>query len=131
MKIKKNLDQLGELQRAVLETVWSLESATVQDVIDELKPKRKPAYTTVLTTLQNLTKSGWVRPEKSGRAYVYHPTKSRDQADGSSISEFVRRAFDGNTRAMLQTLLDHEELTDSELAELKKLIEQKRRENKK
>lgn len=127
----KSFEQLGELQKIVLETVWQLENATVQDVIDALKPQRKPAYTTVLTTLQNLTKSGWIRPEKSGKAYIYHPTKSRDQANGYSIATFVRRAFNGNARAMLQSLLDHQELSEQELAELKKLIDQKRREKKK
>ncbi|MGI9516241.1 MAG: BlaI/MecI/CopY family transcriptional regulator, partial [Pirellulaceae bacterium] len=102
----------------------------VQDVIEHLQPGRKPAYTTVLTTLQNLTKSGWVNPEKSGRAYVYHATKSRQQAGAKSIAAFVRRAFDGNTRAMFQTLLEQQELTPKELDELRKMIDAKRREKK-
>ena len=127
---KKPIDQLGELQRAVLEAIWDLDGGTVQDVLEQLKPTRKPAYTTVLTTLQNLTKAGWIKPEKSGRAYVYQPTKSRAQAGGRSIAAFVRRAFDGNTKAMFQTLLDEQELSREELDELKKLIDKKRREKK-
>jgi predicted transcriptional regulator len=127
---RKPIDQLGELQRIVLEAVWDLEGGTVQEVIQHLKPKRKPAYTTVLTTLQNLTKAGWVKPEKTGRAYVYHATKSRSQAGGKSIVAFIKRAFDGNTHAMLQTLLDQEELSEQELSELRKLIDKKRKEKK-
>ena len=49
---RKPIDQLGDLQRAVLEAVWDLDGGTVQQVIDALRSKRKPAYTTVLTTLQ-------------------------------------------------------------------------------
>lgn len=128
--MRKPIDQLGDLQRDVLEAVWNLEGGTVQDVIDHLRPKREPAYTTVLTTLQNLTKAGWVKPEKSGRAYVYHATKSRTQAGGTSIVAFVRRAFDGNTKAMLQTLLDEQDLSEAELNELRKMIDRKRREKK-
>ena len=131
VKPQKSLDQLGELQREVLEIVWRLDGASVQDVLDALEPKRKLAYTTVLSTLQNLTKSGWVQPKKKGRAHVYYSTNSRDQADGNSLTEFIGRVFGGSTRSMFQTLLDHEELSDSELVELKKLIEQKRRGNKK
>ena len=65
--MRKPIDQLGELQRTVLEAIWDLEGGTVQDVIDHLHPRRKPAYTTVLTTLQNLKKAGWIKPEKKGR----------------------------------------------------------------
>ena len=126
----KPIDQLGELQREVLEAVWDLDGGTVQDVIKHLHPERKPAYTTVLTTLQNLTKAGWIQPEKSGRAYIYHATRSRQQAGAKSIAAFVRRAFDGNTRAMFQSLLEHEELSPDELDELRKLIDAKRREKK-
>ena len=122
------IDQLGDLQRIVLEAIWDLDGGTVQHVIDHLKPNRKPAYTTILTTLQNLTKAGWVKPEKSGRAYVYKATKSRSQAGGRSIVAFIKRAFDGNTKAMFQTLFDEQELTQDELVELKKLIDKKRRE---
>ena len=129
--ISKPFDQLGELQRAVLEAVWDLEGGTVQQVIGKLERARKPAYTTVLTTLQNLTKSGWVTPEKTGRAYVYHAAKSRAQAGGNSIAAFVRRAFDGNTKAMLQTLIDEQELSAADLIELQKMIDDKRKEKKK
>lgn len=128
---RKPLDQLGELQRAVLEAVWELEGGTVQQVMDKLKPDRTPAYTTVLTTLQNLTKSGWIEPEKSGRAFTYYASRSKTQANAGSLSSFIRRAFDGNTKAMLQTLLDGEEFTEAELDELRELIEQKKREEKK
>ena len=127
---RKPIDQLGELQRAVLEVVWDLDGGTVQEVIDALKPKRKPAYTTVLTTLQNLTKAGWVKPEKSGRAHIFNPTKSKAQASGNSIAAFIRRAFDGNTKAMFQTLLDEQALSPKELDELRKLIDKKKREKK-
>jgi predicted transcriptional regulator len=92
-KAPKPLDQLGELQREVLESIWELDGGTVQEVVDHLQPNRKPAYTTVLTTLQNLTRAGWLKPEKTGRAYTWHATKSRDQASGKSIAAFVRRAF--------------------------------------
>lgn len=128
--VRKPIDQLGELQRVVLEAIWDLGGGTVQDVIKHLMPARTPAYTTVLTTLQNLTKAGWVSPEKSGRAYVYHATKSRSQAGGKSIAAFIRRAFDGNTQAMFQTLLDQQELSTDDLNELKKMIDQKRKEKK-
>lgn len=125
---RKPVDQLGELQRAVLEALWSHGDSTVQEVAEQLGPERKLAYTTVLTTLQNLAKAGWVTHEKSGRAYVYSPTRTRDQASSKSISSFVKRVFGGNSKLMLQALLDSDELSADELLELRKLIDAKRKE---
>ena len=124
---RKPIDQLGDLQRAVLEVLWEIDEATVQDVAQRLKPERDLAYTTVLTTLQNLAKAGWVQHEKVGRAYVYSPTRSRDQANAKSISSFVKRAFGGNAKLMLQALLDTDELSKDELLELKRMIDAKRK----
>lgn len=126
---RKPLDQLGNLQRAVLEAVWELRGGTVNEIIERLEPQRKPAYTTILTTLQNLTKAGWIKPEKSGRAFIYHATRSKSQADAKSISAFISRAFSGNTKVMLQTLLEEENLSDDELMEIRRMIDRKRKEN--
>lgn len=125
---RKPIDQLGELQRAVLEALWEEGSGTVQQVADRLGPKRKLAYTTVLTTLQNLAKAGWVKHTKQGKAYVYAPAASREKANAGSIAAFVKRAFGGDSKLMLQTLIDGDELSPKELNDLRKLIDAKRKE---
>ena len=55
---KKSLDDLGELQRAVIEIVWDLGQASVHQVRRQLSRKKKLAYTTVLTAMQKLEKAG-------------------------------------------------------------------------
>src|SRR5262245_29017937 len=69
---RKSLDDLGVLQKAVMETVWELGEATVQQVLDRLGRDRdkSPAYTTILTVLQKLEKGGWVTHRAEGRSYV-------------------------------------------------------------
>ena len=71
-----------------------------------------------------------MEPEKQGRAYIYHATRTRAQAGGKSIVAFIRRAFNGNTKAMLQTLLEEQDLSEEELNALRKMIDRKRREKK-
>ena len=126
---RKPVDQLGDLQRVVLECLWDLEAATVQTVVDRLAAaRRRPAYTTVLTTLQNLEKSGWVRHQKQGRSYLYRPTRSRSEAGTSSIRAFVKRAFGGDPYLMFESLLDDEQLSTADLKRLRDLVEKKSRE---
>jgi len=70
--------QFGELERAIMDRMWELERpASVREVVDGLRPDRPPAYTTVMTVMENLYRKGWLRRERDGRAWRYTPTRSR------------------------------------------------------
>lgn len=125
---KKSLDDLGELQRAVIEIIWDLEQASVHQVRERLARTKKLAYTTVLTTMQKLEKAGWLCHRAVGKSYVYRPTRTREEAGARSVRRFVNRIFDGDAVLMFQHLMRESKLTDAELAELRKLINQKRKE---
>ena len=131
----KPIDQLGELQRQVLELLWrkdKQEGLTVQEVLDLLHRGGKSlAYTTVLTTLQNLERSGWVKHTKSGRAHSYFATKTKSQAGATSLKQFINRAFGGKSSLLFESLVNDQKLSAKELQQLKSLIEKKQKENRK
>ena len=123
----KLLDDLGELQRAVIEVVWNLGEASVHQVRKELGRKKKLAYTTVLTAMQKLEKAGWLRHRTEGKVYIYSPTRTREQAGASSVRKFVERIFDGDALLMFQHLMHQSKLSDNELRELRIMIDEKRK----
>jgi predicted transcriptional regulator len=125
---RASIDDLGELQKAVMEIVWEMGEATVNQVRDRLGKRRKLAYTTVLTVMQKLDKSGWLTHREEGRAYVYQPTKTRDEAGRSSLRQFIDRVCGGNPIAAFQHLLDDEELSPGDLTALRKMIDKRRKE---
>ena len=127
---KKPLDELGDLQRSVIEAVWQLGQATVHQVRQRLARKRKPAYTTVLTAMQKLEKAGWLRHESKGKSYLYFPTATRREAGAGSLRKFIKRVFDGDATLMFQHLISDSKLSDNELARLRKMIDDKRSESK-
>ncbi len=122
---RKSLDDLGELQRAVLETVWDLREANVHQVQEQLAKKKKLAYTTVLTAMQKLEKAGWLDHRAEGKTYIYFPMASRDQAGAGSVRGLLKRVFAGDAMAMFQHLIRESNLSEDELNELKRLIEEK------
>jgi BlaI family transcriptional regulator, penicillinase repressor len=125
---KPSLDDLGKLQKAVMEIVWELGEATVNQVRDKLGRRKPLAYTTVLTVMQKLDKSGWLAHREEGRAYVYRPTKTRDEAGRSSLKQFIDRICGGDPLAMFQHLLDDQDLSSEDLAALRKMIDKRRKE---
>jgi hypothetical protein len=64
---RKSLDDLGELQRTVLETVWDLREANVHQVRERLGKRKKLAYTTVLSAMQKLEIAPRARPTFTSR----------------------------------------------------------------
>jgi len=127
----KLLDDLGELQRAVIEVVWERGEASVHQVREKLSRKRKLAYTTVLTAMQKLEKAGWLRHRSEGKVYIYAPTRTREEAGARSVLKFLDRIFDGDALLMFQHLMRQDKLSDAELEDLRKMIDDKRKERKK
>jgi predicted transcriptional regulator len=122
-----SIDKLGALQKAVMEAVWELGEATVQQVRDRLGREPLPAYTTVLSVMQKLEKAGWLSHRAEGRSYLYRPVRSREEAGASSLRTFVERVFRGDPMLLFQHLLEDEDLSDEDLKALKTMIERRRR----
>ena len=72
--------QLGQLESAVMECVWSAENpVSVRDVLEVLSQDRAIAYTTVMTVMDNLRSKGLLTRKKHGKAYRYRPDLTREQ----------------------------------------------------
>jgi BlaI family transcriptional regulator, penicillinase repressor len=122
---KEALDGLGELQRTVMEAVWDAGEATVHDIRGRLGKKKSLAYTTVLSTLQKLERTGWLHHKPNGRMHVYYPARTREEAHSSSLRRLVQGVFGGDPLALFQHLIDDPELKEEELAELRNMIDRR------
>lgn len=89
----------GELEADIMDRIWNRGDAavTVRDVFDELAEERRIAYTTVMSTMDNLHTKGWLERDRDGRAYRYWPTLTREQHS----AQLMREALDGGGRSDL------------------------------
>ena len=68
--------------------VWDHGSpVTVRELFDELRHERPIAYTTVMSTMDNLHRKGWLAREKDGKAYRYTATASREEHSARLMRE--------------------------------------------
>ena len=107
-----------------MKVIWRLDTATVRDVYEALRAKRKIAYTTVLTMMRVLERKGHLIKHLEGRAYRYRPSRPEQAVVRSMVSEFVDRVFDGASRPLVQHLVQHGRLTAADRAALRRLIEE-------
>ena len=127
---EQELNDLGTQQRRMLEIVWQRNGATVHEVLAELNKNSETslAYTTVLCTMQKLEKAGWLTHEPvsgSNRRYVYKATQSRSSAIGNALRKFADTFLGGSKTLLFQHFVDDAGLSDEELEEIKRMIEER------
>jgi predicted transcriptional regulator len=90
----------GELEAVVMHRVWDRHGpVTVRALFDELRAERSIAYTTVMSTMDNLHRKGWLDRERHGKAYRYTAVASREEYSARLMSEALVEAAD--TEAVL------------------------------
>ena len=118
---RKQSPTLTEAELPIMEILWQKGSAVVTDVVGALF-NSVVAYNTVLTTLRILERKGYVRHTKEGRAFVYHPVVERGEASRKAVRNLVKRFFQDSPELLILNVLEDEQLDESELSRLKRLI---------
>jgi predicted transcriptional regulator len=104
----------GELEAVVMHRVWEHDSAvTVRELFDELRRERAIAYTTVMSTMDNLHRKGWLDRVKEGKAYRYAATASREEYSARLMREAL--VGGGDTEAVLNHFVAQMEGDESEV----------------
>jgi BlaI family penicillinase repressor len=110
----------------LMKIIWRRESATVRDVYQELLEHRKIAYTTVMTALKTLEQKGYLRATQQDRAYVYQPTKPKNQVIKGMVREFVNRVFNGSAEPLVVHLIEDNQLSESDVREISRMLGRKK-----
>jgi len=106
----------------IMKLVWEREEATVRDVYEALRARRRIAYTSVLTMMNVLERKGHLRKRAEGRSFVYQAARPRGQVVRAMVREFVQRVFNGAAEPLLVHLLEDRRLTRAELEALTRRV---------
>jgi len=119
--------ELSELQLAVMRVLWRMGKAAVSDVHEALEAERGLALTTVATVLTRLEKAGFVSHRAAGRHYLYRPLVSEEDVRRSMVSVLADRLFEGDVAALVSHLVSAKDIRPGDLAQVKRLIEERER----
>ena len=108
--------ELGELERSVLLAIWRLGSVTADQVRAELSRPLKDS--TVRTVLRRLEEKGYVAHGVGDRAFVYHPSQSRQRVAGRAAKRIVDWICEGSVEALIVGMVDSRLVDHSELQRL-------------
>ncbi len=92
------------LELECLKALWVLGEANVRGVRQALLPRRKLAYTTVMTIMDRLARRGAVDRRKVGRSFLYAPVLSRETLRRLAVRELVDAFFGGSEEELVSYL---------------------------
>jgi BlaI family penicillinase repressor len=97
---------LAPLELECLSVLWPLGEGTVRDIHRALAESRPRAYTTVMTIMDRLEQKGIVARRKVGRAFLYEPKLSAEEARLKAVEKIVEGFFNGSSEALVAHLSD-------------------------
>jgi predicted transcriptional regulator len=110
----------------LLQILWDLHEASVEDVVNAHPEKERPHYKTTQTLLRIMEKKGFITHENRGRVFVFRPLASRKVIDHLAVQALVSRNFHGSAAGLLINLLESSSIKRKELDELEAYVREYR-----
>src|ERR1051326_7808863 len=106
----------GELR--ILNVLWELGQATVDEVIKHPSFGTPPNYKTTQTLLRIMEEKGLARHVNRSRVFVFSPCVTREQVARLSVQNLLEQTFAGSLTEMMVGVIEAGSVKESELEEL-------------
>lgn len=114
-------ETLTPREAQIMEVLWSKGSATAEQIRSAMPDD--PHDSTIRTLLRVLEEKSCVRHTAKGKAYVYSPAVRKASAERKAVRSILQRFFGGSAEALVQRLIEDDQLTPEQLDELKKQLD--------
>jgi predicted transcriptional regulator len=119
--------KLSKLEFQIMEALWAKGEAlnrelSIREILDSLPGRRKPAYTTIQTTVYRMEAKGIVkRVRKVGNFHVFAASVSRDSAQHRMIDDLLA-LFGGRPQPVMVHLVETGQLSLEDVKDAEKLL---------
>jgi predicted transcriptional regulator len=103
--------KLSRLELKIMEALWDHGASSIREIQERFPLKKRPAYTTVQTTVGRLeAKKALGRVKKIGGAHIYDALLTRDSAQSRLIDDFLA-LFGGRVQPIMTHFVEAGKLT--------------------
>src|SRR6478672_9734638 len=116
------LPKLSKLELQIMEALWSRGQCSVREIQEAFPAKKRPAYTTVQTTVYRLEAKGALRRvKKIATALIFEAAVTREAAERRLIDDLLG-LFGGRSRPIMAHLIESGTLTLDDVREAEKTL---------
>ena len=114
--------KLSRLELQIMEVLWTRQHASIREIQERFPEKKRPAYTTVQTTVYRLeSKRAVRRVKKIGNFHIFEAAVTRDAAQRRLIDDLIA-LFGGRTQPVMSHLIESGKLTLQDVREAERLL---------
>jgi predicted transcriptional regulator len=92
--------RLNAKEEQVMNILWGLKDAFVQDIINEFHAPQ-PHYNTISSIVRKLEKEGYIDHKAVGRSHKYFPIASKKAYKAALFEHLFSNYFDGSNKKFL------------------------------
>jgi predicted transcriptional regulator len=116
------LPKLTRLEMQIMDALWNLGALSIREIQEAFPARKRPAYTTIQTTVYRLeTKKALRRAKKIGNAHIFEPVVSRSSAQRRLIDDLLG-LFGGRTQPVMAHLIESGRLTLEDVHEAEQAL---------
>lgn len=129
--MKRRAQDITETELSVLRLLWDEGPLAARAITEALYPSCSESEVgTVHSLLQRLEKKQFVIRERGIRPHLFSADVTREEFAGRQLKELASRVTGGSLSAFLTHLVDDDSVSNEELKELRRLIDQRTRSSK-
>jgi len=114
--------RLTKLEMQIMETLWTRGEASIRELQEAFPEKKRPAYTTVQTTVYRMeAKHAVKRVRKVGNFHMFAAAVSRESAQRRLVDELLAM-FGGRTQPVMAQLIESGKLTLEDVKEAERTL---------
>lgn len=115
---------LTKAEEQVMQYLWKMEKTFLKDIVQQF-PEPRPAYTTISTVIRVLVKKGFIAYNTYSKVHEYYPLVSKSEYLQVHLKGVVKNFFNGSVSSFASFFTGGEDLSLTELEEIKRLVESK------
>ncbi|MEK4148086.1 MULTISPECIES: penicillinase repressor BlaI [Robertmurraya] len=124
----KNIPNISESEWEVMNILWNKSPLTANEVIASLQQTTDWKPKTIRTLLDRLVHKNVVGVNRNQKVYTFYPLYSQDECQRAETESFVKRIYGGAVKSMLVQFIEEESLSDDDIKELRKILDEKPKE---
>jgi len=116
------MQKLSPQEEEAMQLVWERNGGFVKELLDMMSEPKVP-YTTLASTVKNLTRKGFLKAVKYANAYRYEPLIKQEEYKKKFMNGFVNNYFQNSYKELVSFFAKEDKISANELKEIVDMIE--------
>ncbi|MGG7176676.1 BlaI/MecI/CopY family transcriptional regulator [Clostridium paraputrificum] len=118
------IPDISDTELLVMKVLWNESPLTSTKIISNLKTNKPWSPKTIHTLISRLLKKGALSVNKNTTPYEYTPLVTEKEVQVYETRSFLHRIYDGSLKMLLNNFIEDENLSNDDISELKKILEE-------